>query len=255
MLRTLASTRILYTASHPSKSNASNFPTHARIQVQAASPSDVPTHMLALYSTSPQQPAENQSGKTQVQLIPIHALVLAAFCANVPSLGQFGLPEGVEENVEVFGSNANAWTRTTIPVVPMGVPAPDVAGLLTAFLYTRDERQLVKALIGIDVASPPSYSYSPSTSPLESNTYTDPIYDDEPSIHDSILHTSLLLSHTTSLAALTHRAKLVAAFWRNACALGVVAESSGEGESGVWRCGEVAWAVVVGAVAVAGGKD
>ena len=172
-----------------------------------------------------------------MQLVPIHALVLASFCANVPALP--GLPKGVREEMEVI-NGPDRWTRITVPVVPMGVPAPEVAGLLSAFLYTRDERQLMRALIGIDVASPPSYS--PTTSPA-----AEPEYELESDIHDAILHTSLLLS-STPLPVLTHRAKNIAALWRNACAMGVH-------ESSVWRAVEASWAVIVGAVAVAGGRQ
>lgn len=225
MLHALASTHVLST-SNPSNS-PSCFPTTARIQVpKATSTSSLPTHVLALYA--PLKPS--QDTKTQVRLLPTHALVLAAYCAALPAL-----PIGVAEDLETTDDGC---TRVTVPIVPMCVPEPETAGLLSAFLYTHDERQLVKALVGIDVAAPPSYDDSESKDEDEADIDTP--------IHDAILHTSLLLSSTPS-SALIHRAKTIAALWRNMCAFGVH-------DAALWRALETSWAVVVGAVAVAGGR-
>jgi hypothetical protein len=158
-------------------------------------------------------------------------------------------------------------SRLTVPIVPMCVPSPETAGLLTAFLYTRDERQLVRALVGMEVAAPPAYDpeakvdYDVNYDTEEDDSdETDPTTLPTRTLPDAILHTSLLLSSPSAsstqasqadaaqtMSHLTHRAHTIASLWRNACAMGVC-------DTRFWKAGEVSWAVVVGAASVVGGR-
>lgn len=92
--------------------------------------SHVPTHMLAVWSKS----AQNH-GLRKVELFPVHDIVLAASCANMPPL-------------QTTSRDAPADPSTVrLPVVPICVPHRETFALLQQYLYTRQSDRLLACLL------------------------------------------------------------------------------------------------------------
>ncbi|KAF9231723.1 hypothetical protein BU15DRAFT_55821, partial [Melanogaster broomeanus] len=150
--------------------------------------SDMPTHMLAVYSRQ-----VSAAMKRRVTLFPIHNIILASHCANLPSL-----PTSNVAPPESAGS------YIPVPVVPLCIPASEVFPQLSTFLYTKRIDHLLASLL-------------PCPAPQ-------PLYRDDP-ISESVL--SLLQQFANKLAttyaqALLAHAIAVNGLWRNACALGIM---------------------------------
>lgn len=91
-----------------------------------------PSHIIAAYSDKCEAP--------QVTLFPVHALVMATACANLPILPPSN-PQVtmVEDKVSV-----------TIPVVPIWIPSISMFWPLLSFLYTERYDILLSALLPFD---------------------------------------------------------------------------------------------------------
>ncbi|KAN0094560.1 hypothetical protein V8E55_002847 [Tylopilus felleus] len=172
--------------------------------------SDMPTHMLAVYSRH--VPAE---AKRRVTLFPIHNIILATHCANLPLL-----PASNIARPDAPGSTVS------LPVVPLCIPAPGVFPQLSTFLYTKRVDHLLTSLMPCPVPHP--------------------LYRNDPA-SDKVL--ALLQQFSSKLAAthstqtlLTH-AMAVNGLWRNACALGIDDEK-------LWCALDVAWEVLITALAI-----
>jgi len=86
-----------------------------------------PTHMLAVWSSSP-QPNE----MCQITMYPTHHLVLASHCANLPVLPP--------------SCPSSSSSTVMIPVVSLCIPSPPTFPLLHSYLYTKDIGDLASAL-------------------------------------------------------------------------------------------------------------
>ena len=89
------------------------------------------TRMLAIYSH--QVPAAT---KRWVMLFPMHNIILASHCANLPIL-QSSVP----------ATPKSAGKSILIPVVPLCIPAPEVFSQLSTFLYTKRIDHLLATLL------------------------------------------------------------------------------------------------------------
>jgi hypothetical protein len=176
--------------------------------------SDMPTHMLAVYCRH--VPAAT---KRRVTLFPIHSIILATHCANLPILltSEVVCPD-------VAGSTIS------VPVVPLCIPAPDVFPQLSTFLYTKRVDHLLASLL-------------PCPAPH-------PLYRDDPTSESvfALLHqfSNKLATSYSAQTLLTH-AMAVNGLWRNACALGI-------DDAKLWCALDVAWEVLITALAVSTGK-
>ncbi|KAG8216131.1 hypothetical protein J3R82DRAFT_8134 [Butyriboletus roseoflavus] len=176
--------------------------------------SDMPTHMLAVYSRH--VPAAT---KRRVTLFPIHNIILATHCTNLPVL-----PASDVVRPDVAGSTVS------VPVVPLCIPAPEVFPLLSTFLYTKRIDHLLASLL-------------PCPAPH-------PLYRDDPT-SERVL--TLLRQFAGKLAtkhsaqALLAHAMAINGLWRNACALGINDEK-------LWCALDVAWEVLIIALALSTGK-
>jgi hypothetical protein len=109
---------------------------------------DLPTHMLAV-----QAPATCHGAVSRVKLYPVHDLLLATSCPNLPSLPALTKPctptllstpcPSEDAGFEACSPTA---VQTTVPVVPITLPCPGLFPHLLAFLYTRQPEPLVKTL-------------------------------------------------------------------------------------------------------------
>ncbi|KIK98879.1 hypothetical protein PAXRUDRAFT_133258 [Paxillus rubicundulus Ve08.2h10] len=177
--------------------------------------SDMPTHMLAVYSRQ-----VNATTKRRVTLFPIHNIILAAHCANLPML-----PTSNVAHPETAGSSIS------VPVVPLCIPAPEVFPQLSTFLYTKRIDHLLASLL---------------PSPVPQQLYRDDPTSD--SVHNLLQQFASKLATTYSDKALLAHAMAVNGLWRNACALGIDDEK-------LWCALDVAWEVLITALAISTGKQ
>ncbi|KIJ64788.1 hypothetical protein HYDPIDRAFT_175315 [Hydnomerulius pinastri MD-312] len=176
---------------------------------------DMPTHMLAVYSRQ-----VSAATKRRVTLFPAHNIILAAHCSNLPIL-----PTSNITRPETVGSSIS------VPVVPLCIPAPEVFPQLSTFLYTKRIDHLLASLL-------------PCPAPQA-------LYRDDPTSESTL---NLLqqfagkLATTYSAQALLAYAMAVNGLWRNVCALGIDDEK-------LWCALDVAWEVLITALAVSTGKQ
>jgi len=149
--------------------------------------SDMPTHMLAVYS---RQSAASPNSTRRVTLFPIHNIIMALHCAHLPTL-----PKSTASEPDSVG-------QMTLPVIPLCIPSPETFSQLSAYLYTRNCSQLLASLLPTGMLTPASLDHVPDGSP-ELQQYSEEIR-----------------ATYTPHALLTH-AMTINGLWRNACALGV----------------------------------
>ncbi|KAH7909180.1 hypothetical protein BJ138DRAFT_1011360 [Hygrophoropsis aurantiaca] len=186
--------------------------------------SDLPTHMLAVYARQPQTASSSAAPKRRVTLFPTHNVILAANCANLPSL-----PPSIPTSIP---SNQTAAATINVPIVPLCVPSPETFPYLSTFLYTKRADHLLASLL-------------PSTSNLFlSSLISSPL--SLPTTASVQAYASKLAAAHTPQTLLAH-AMAVNGLWRNACALGIFDER-------LWDTMDIAWEVLLGALGVATGK-
>ena len=193
---------------------ASNvLPTELEVVVNNIS-SDMPTHMLAVYSRH--VPAAT---KRRVTLFPIHNIILAAHCANLPIL-----PPSNVTRPDAVGSTIS------LPMVPLCIPAPDVFSQLSTFLYTKRIDHLLASLMPCPVPHP-IYRGDPTSERVRFLLQQ---------------FSNKLATNYDTQTLLTH-AMAVNGLWRNACALGI-------DDGKLWCALDVAWEILIGALAVSTGN-
>ncbi|KAF8452639.1 hypothetical protein L210DRAFT_3468701 [Boletus edulis BED1] len=176
--------------------------------------SDMPTHMLGVYSRH--VPA---AAKRRVTLFPIHNIILATHCANLPIL-----PPSNVTRPDAAGATIS------LPMVPLCIPAPDVFPQLSMFLYTKRIDHLLTSLLPCPVPHA--------------------LYRDDPK-SEAVL---ALLQRFSDGLATSHSAETlfthamrVNGLWRNVCALGI-------NDTKLWCALDVAWEVLMNALAVSTGR-
>ena len=165
--------------------SSSSLPKEVDVTVRNAHDSVLPTHMLAVHSST--QPASQ--GARKVTLFPAHSLVLAAHCANLPPL-----PASVASTSAPVTSDDSEDVHVTLPILPLSIPSPETFATLSSYLYTRRADALLRALL-------PSF---PSSTPVPT----------------TMVALTQTLERAPSSTLLAHALK-VHGVWRNACALGV----------------------------------
>ncbi|KAG6329585.1 hypothetical protein ID866_9504 [Astraeus odoratus] len=176
---------------------------------------DMPTHMLAVYAH--QAPA---NAKRRVTLFPTHNVILATHCANLPILEKSTPtpPESAGESI-------------TIPVVPLCIPAPGVFPHLSTFLYTKRIDHLLATILPCP-APAALYMGDPNSE----------------SVRSQLQQFASKLATMAPAHVLLARIMLVNGLWRNACALGIADEK-------LWCAMDVAWEVLIHAIAISTGKQ
>ncbi|KAF6758138.1 hypothetical protein DFP72DRAFT_808139 [Ephemerocybe angulata] len=166
---------------------------------------EAPTHVLALCSapsSSSSSPAAPCMAAIQ-SVIPVHALVLAAHCANMPALPPSSPSTSTQEGL----------TLTTLPVVPLVLPSPSTFPILAGFLYHKNTHTLISQLL----------APLPIPSTLETSQ-----------VHELPALGRVLAGHGREVVV--RMCERVWGVWMNARAVGVVEEE-------VWDACEVAWEV------------
>lgn len=103
----------------------------SRIQIEVAdAPADLPTHMLAVDKKDVGEGEHNV-----VTMLAIHRFIWDINRAHVPSLPPSG-PASTSCPASFYA------VRRTVPIVPLGLPAPDAFRELLRYLYTKRANEL-----------------------------------------------------------------------------------------------------------------
>lgn len=171
--------------------------------------SDMPTHMLAVYS---RQSSVSPNPTRRVMLFPTHNIVMALHCAHLPML-----PKSTATEPDSVG-------QMTLPVIPLCVPSPETFSRLSSYLYTKDASHLLSMLLPTGML----------TSLL---SHADMLDADAPEVQQ---FSNKLCATYTPHALLTH-AMTINGLWRNVCALGIF-------DARLWEVLDLAWDIVIGAL-------
>ena len=173
--------------------------------------SDMPTHMLAVYS---RQSSASPNPTRRVTLFPTHNIIMALHCAHLPML-----PKSTASEPDSVG-------QMTLPVIPLCIPSPETFSQLSAYLYTKNGSQLLASLLPTRMLTPPSI--------LSLDHALDV---DSPELQQ---YSGELRATYTPYALLMH-AMTINGLWRNVCALGVFDDQ-------LWEVLDLAWDAVLGAL-------
>jgi hypothetical protein len=208
----------------------------------------LPTHMLAVYAH-----ALAPAGRRRVTLFPVHDIVLATHCANLPPLTRPAPALNSDPN-----PNSRSDSNTdpdpdpdptppapsdpislTVPVVPLCLPSPETFPHLSAYLYTKRTDLLLTALL----PCPPPPTLLPAFASFPFLTPAPAQEQDSAPGPEALQQFAAHLGTTYTPAALLRALGRVGGVWRNMCALGVY-------EAGLWGAVEGAWEVLVCAMGV-----
>ncbi|KAF8153097.1 clampless1 Clp1 protein [Crassisporium funariophilum] len=146
----------------------------------------LPTHMLAVFG---KQAATGDAAKRprKVTLFPVHSLVFAAQCANLPKFPSTLPVELTQEGPQ----------RLEVPIWSLCIPSPLTYPQLSRYLYTKRTEGLFKALL--PCPPPPAFEHTPA----------------------EVLNFATHLAGTFTVQALVKHTLTVHGLWQNVCALGV----------------------------------
>jgi hypothetical protein len=167
--------------------SGSTLPKMLAIDVNRQASTLLPTHMAAVYSSSPSGPEPRR-----VMMYPVHQSILSLYCTNLPVLSTSPpLPTNPEAPYE-------------IPVVPIALPNPESFPFLTQFLYLKNVQSLFDAFLSLTPASGIPHDL------------------DQPERYDAfVAEYSSILAQNYTMQRLASQAVRLHGLWRNACALGI----------------------------------
>ncbi|KAJ7711519.1 hypothetical protein B0H16DRAFT_1679053 [Mycena metata] len=182
----------------------------------APSPLSYPTHALAIGSKGSKDSAP--------QLVfPVHAVVLAAHCANIP---RFPAPP-----------RSRASASVTLPILPLSLPSPQAYSILHGFMYTHR----LDAALGALLPFPPAFLETLAPSP-SSNAHLAAALASGSTRHQLGAH--LCAASSGNLTTLMTHAAYVRELWQDMVALELY-------DPTLWDALDLAWEVVLGAMSLA----
>jgi len=109
---------------------------------------DPPTHAVAVF-------ARDRSTHADIPVFPIHEERFASMLRLFPRLPANRYPTETEEIRELHPNSMNAEmiTEGDIPMVDIGVTTVDAFSTIRHWVYTQDQRSLVEALLGEQLAA------------------------------------------------------------------------------------------------------
>ncbi|KAF9269464.1 hypothetical protein L218DRAFT_269769 [Marasmius fiardii PR-910] len=224
----------------------SKLPTEIQVLVHDDSSDDLPTHMLAVYGTR-RSPTTN---KVDVKLYPVHAPVMAAHCAKLPSFSPSPITSS-DNGVPPAIKNGTP-RQVTLPVRNLCLPHPSSFPHISQYLYTRRAEILYNAFLPYPPSkcaqafneagtATPSTS-TPASSSSPSSFYTHP----QSSSHQTELASDLATTYTPH--RLLESVAVVHGTWMNACALGIFDDT-------LWTVIDGCWEVLLRALAMGAGVE
>lgn len=155
-------------------------------------------------------------------ILPIHGLVMATNCKSLASLST---PLAIPSHVNV--TTRKGWTN--LPVVHLELPSAAAFSMLVPYFYTHSSASLLSSLLPL--------RHQPHLAQLSRSARSpDILLSDTPHVLSarlSVLDEGLLLEHLG----------LVHATWQTVVALGAARD-------GIWKTMQLAWDILVGAVAI-----
>jgi hypothetical protein len=197
----------------PSGLTKSRLPSSLTVQLRpsrSSAPPLLPTHLLAISQMS----KGHSSSDSHVTLFPIHGIVFASHCANLPRLHA--------------GSQQHSHTLQ-LPILTLSIPSPGAFSLIHSYLYTRSLEDLLSCLIPL-----PSSFVRNITAEAIQHTMTS-----RSKLHKLSMY--LCSSSAETSQSIMSHASHVKELWQDCAALGV---QSAE----LWECIDLAWEVVLGAL-------
>ncbi|KAH8830525.1 hypothetical protein DL96DRAFT_1593281 [Flagelloscypha sp. PMI_526] len=185
-----------------------------------------PSLLFAVWGHTP-------TGPSAVTLWPVHSLVFAINCANLPHLPaaiSFQPPRierpsfSDDDEPPTLSSRRETSPAITIPVIPLLLPAPAEWIPLATFLYLGDRNQLFTDLMPRENLPPDMYDQC--VHPTNKAAY------------------AKYLSETHALKKLLLHVTRIHGLWRNAVVLGIHLP-------GLWDCINLAWDVMMSALSYA----
>ncbi|KAF5384075.1 hypothetical protein D9615_003424 [Tricholomella constricta] len=196
----------------PSSMPRSRLPSSLTIPLRttsAAQPS-YPTHILAVSSS--------KNPSDQAMMFPVHSLVLASHCAQLPRLPP---------------SHQQPHSPTVhLPVLPLSIPSPAAFAVLHSFMYHHRLEAVLKALFPMPSGFLQSVSHEAVLGALASGS----------TLHQ--LSSYLCASASGNLSTLTTHTAHVKELWQDMAALGLH-------DPELWDTLDLAWEVVLGALNLA----
>ncbi|KAJ3563871.1 hypothetical protein NP233_g8655 [Leucocoprinus birnbaumii] len=203
-----------YTAKDKDALSTGTLPREITIIIEDMT-SILPTHMMAVHGPRPKNTPE---ARTKVTLYPVHSLILAAHCANLPA---FPAPSGAHTNPNTPRVEAAANAREIeLPVRPLCLHSPKTFPILLEYLYLRRPEVLLRHLVPMSL---------PTT------------LVEVPEQHESVAR---VLGTALSVQGLVTQITIVHGIWQNACALGVFDDE-------LWSAIDFAWKLLLMSLAVA----
>lgn len=190
---------------------AGNMPAWVDVRVSSRLPSldSLPSHVLCVVNPQSKQPG---------QLIPAHALIYAAHCANFPRLSR------ATPHVDAQSKSAR------LAVVPLYVPSPSTFPLLNSYLYTKRAERLLATLAPL---SSSALAAIPVGHQGASNTLS---------------ALGRAMSESFPLPTLVEHAAVVHGLWANVMQLGIEDEV-------LWWALETSWEILTSGIALASGQQ
>ncbi|KAG6890362.1 hypothetical protein C0992_002086 [Termitomyces sp. T32_za158] len=215
-LKSLASVR-------PQPFSPNKLPSEVEVKLECDDPLN-PTHMLAIYGPPSASTLSTPMSKRQVTLYPVHAHFLAIHCSRLPPFIPF--EDTVVKPKSLF----------KIPVRTLCLPSPSTYARLSTYIYTRNSNALLSSLMP---CPPPVGIITPAAPAL-------PLPSDE---HRKLVmaYVYQIASKFTSQTILKH-STVVHGLWQNTCALGIF-------DDGLWEVIDVAWQILLAAIAVGTGAS
>ena len=226
------------------------LPSLLRVNLATASAVASPDYVLAI--TSDDNP--------RTLLLPVHGLVMATNTKSLSALSRsYTLPDtdnvnkAKQESQDMKDSGCHSIPttdepdmhspRTKLPVISLHLPSASAFSLLVPYFYTLSSASLLSSLLPTcpPINSHPVHDSATPSSFSSSSSSIDILLADTPNIlanRLSVLKQDLLLEHVN----------VVHKVWQTAVALGA-------GRDDLWRTMEVAWSVLVGALAVKEGRN
>ncbi|KAI0634369.1 hypothetical protein C8Q77DRAFT_1157195 [Trametes polyzona] len=175
---------------------------HTMMAAATGLPVSFPTHVLALWEQNEQGGMDPATGRRKIRLVPVHNLVMAAYCANwFPMRAD---PTAERKRVVVNAGGAMG-TELTLPLVPLAVPHVESFHQLLYLLYTH---KISKAWDELVPVQKPTYVLPSRQNPRPQN----PHY---------IIETGKRLAAQYQPWAIVRMLRHVIGLWQNVCYFGI----------------------------------
>lgn len=200
----------------------------------AAGISELPTHMIAIHNPSAEPTADM---KRKVTLYPVHNVVLASQCSNLPPLPLTPIDARFIAASQI---------HQKLPVVHLGVPHPDSFPLVKDFLYTQSVLPLLAYMLPFVPAAGPFCSAASVAMNPNANVETRAEATQKWKHQMSEKYASQLAEKHTAQTLLNHCIRTYS-LYRNVVALGI-------SNTRIWEMMDMCWEILIVAITRATGR-